>query len=269
MKILTKLLSAAACVAVLTVTGCRSYVDVPYLQNSDEVDLSASRQLYDAKIMPKDILTITVNCPEDANAARIFNLVTQTNDPTGRTTNQLYTSGSLQNYLVDNEGNIDFPMIGKLHIAGLTKTQLENLIADRVTGTYLKQRPIVVATLANYKVSVIGEVSKPGTYTASNGKINVFEALAAAGDLTIWGQRQNVKLIREAADGQKSIAVLNLNDANIINSPYYQLQQNDVIYVTPNKTKAKNSDIGSSTSLWFTSVSILVSMASLLYNILK
>ena len=90
-----------------------------------------------------------------------------------------------------------------------------------------------------------------------------------AGDLTIWGQRDQLKILRENAKGEKSIAYLNLNDANIINSPYYQLQQNDVVYVTPNKTKAKNSGVGTETSLWFTSTSILVSLVSLLYNILK
>lgn len=268
MKNFVKIFSVVACLTLLLATSCRSYVDVPYIQNSDSVDLTASRTLYDAKIMPKDILTITVNCPNEPKAAKIFNLITQTDNPNSQD-GSLYNSGRLQNYLVDNDGTIDFPMLGRLKVMGMTKGELENYIADKVSPEYLKERPIVVVRMANYKISVLGEVAKPGTYSVSNGKVNIFEGLAMAGDLTIWGQRQNVKLIREASDGQKSITVLNLNDANIINSPYYQLQQNDVIYVTPNKTKAKNSDIGSSTSLWFTSVSILVSMASLLYNILK
>jgi len=269
MKNLAKIFSAVAVLTILLATSCRSYVDVPYIQNSDSVDLSRSRTLYDAKIMPKDILTITVNCPEEPNAARIFNLVTQTNNPNNQGDNSLYSSGRLQNYLVDNEGTIDFPVLGRLKVGGMTVSQLEDYIAGRVTGTYLRNRPVVIVTMANYSITVLGEVTKPGTYTVTTGKVNIFEALSKAGDLTIWGQRQNVKLIREGADGQKSITVLNLNDANIINSPYYQLQQNDIIYVTPNKTKAKNSDIGTSTSLWFTSVSILISVASLLYNILS
>ena len=123
--------------------------------------------------------------------------------------------------------------------------------------------------MSNYKVSVLGEVARPGQYVATTGKINIFEALALAGDLTIWGQRDCVKIIRENEKGEKKIVPMNLNDANIINSPYYQLQQNDIVYVTPNKTKAKNSGVGSETSLWFTSTSILVSLTSLLYNILK
>ena len=152
---------------------------------------------------------------------------------------------------------------------GMTKTELEDMIAHKIQGEHTRDLPLVNVQMSNFKVSVLGEVAKPGQYTTTTGKINIFEALAMAGDLTIWGQRDQLKILRENAKGEKSIAYLNLNDANIINSPYYQLQQNDVVYVTPNKTKAKNSGVGTETSLWFTSTSILVSLVSLLYNILK
>ena len=131
------------------------------------------------------------------------------------------------------------------------------------------ETPIVTVRMANYKISVLGEVAKPGTFTVSNEKVNVLEALAMAGDMTIWGIRDNVKLIREDAAGKREIISLNLNDADIVTSPHYYLQQNDILYVTPNKTKAKNSDIGQSTSLWFSATSILVSIASLLVTIFK
>ena len=98
---------------------------------------------------------------------------------------------------------------------------------------------------------------------------SILEALAQAGDLTIYGVRDRVKLIREDASGQKEIYVLNLNDAGIVNSPYYYLQQNDIVYVEPNKVKARNSSVGATTSLWFTATSIVISLASLLYNVLK
>jgi polysaccharide export outer membrane protein len=123
--------------------------------------------------------------------------------------------------------------------------------------------------MSNYKISVLGEVASPGVFIISNEKVNIFEALALAKDLTIYGKRDAVKLIRENDKGEKEIVRLDLNDARIISSPYYYLQQNDIIYVEPNKAKAKNSDIGSSTSLWFTTVSIVISLASLMYNILK
>jgi polysaccharide export outer membrane protein len=134
---------------------------------------------------------------------------------------------------------------------------------------YLKEVPIVNVRMANYKISVLGEVAHPGTFSISNEKVNIFEALALAGDMTVWGVREDVKLIREDSNGERQVVSLNMNDADVINSDYYYLQQNDVVYVTPNKVKARNSDIGSATSLWFTAGSMLVSIASLLVNILR
>ena len=112
-------------------------------------------------------------------------------------------------------------------------------------------------------------MARPGSFTIGNEKVNVLEALAMAGDMTIYGVRDNVKLIREDVNGKREIITLDLNNAGIVTSPYYYLKQNDIIYVTPNKTKAKNSDIGNSTTLWVSSLSILVSIAGLLVNILK
>lgn len=257
--------------ALILVTGCQSYKKVPYLQNSNDVDLSLATKLYDAKIMPKDILTITVTCPKDPDAAAVFNLTVQSGNTTNSTNarNTFSTQIQMLPYLVTNEGYIDFPILGQIKVGGMTKEELENYIAGRIHGTHLKERPIVNVTMSNYKVSVLGEVAKAGMYTVSTGKVNVFEALAMAGDMTIYGNRSNVKIIRENADGKKIVAELDLKDANVISSPYYQLQQNDIVYVTPNKVKAKNSGIGSETSLWFTSTSILISLASLLYNILR
>ncbi len=131
------------------------------------------------------------------------------------------------------------------------------------------EKPIVAVRIPGYQISVIGEVARPGTFNVSREKITILEALAQAGDLTIYGQRKNVQLIREDSTGMKSIHYFDLTDANIINSPYFYLQQNDVVYVTPNKVKAQNSSVGSMTTLWFSATSILISLTSLLYNILK
>ena len=165
-----------------------------------------------------------------------------------------------------NDGNIDFPVLGYLHVGGLTKSEAENLIRENLKP-YLRETPIVSVRMSNYKISVLGEVARPGTFTVSNEKVNVLEALAMAGDMTIWGMRNNVKLVREDATGMREIILLDLNRADIITSPYYYLQQNDILYVTPNETKAKNSDIGQSTSLWFSATSILISAITLLINI--
>ena len=242
-------------------SGCSSYKKVPYLQDADAVNsLQQELPMYDAKIMPKDLLTITVNTT-DPEAAAPFNLTVQSSVNVARSTS-LTHQPTLQQYLVGNDGNIDFPVLGRLQVNGLTKSEAENLIREKL-GAYLKETPIVTVRMTNYKISVLGEVNRPGMFTINNEKVNIFEALALAGDLTIWGQRDNLKLIREDATGKREIITLNLNKSDIITSPNYYLQQNDILYVTPNKSKARNSDIGQSTPLWFNATNILVSIANL------
>ncbi len=258
-----------ALIAISTlITGCGSTKNVAYFKNSDTVDLAKSQMLYDARIMPKDILSITVSTT-DQEAAIPFNLTV----PTLQSASMKQSTTSqptLQSYIVDNEGNIDFPLIGQLHVGGLTKSEAEQLVLEKIRPFMnAAEIPIVTVRMINYKISVIGEVNRPGMFTVANEKINILEALAQAGDLTIYGVRDKVQLIREDATGKKEIHILNLNDANIINSPYYYLQQNDIIYVEPNKVKSQNSSVGSMTTLWFSATSILISLTSLLYNILQ
>ena len=245
-------------ICALLVSGCSSYKKVPYLNDSQEVSSQLQQlPMYDAKIMPKDLLSITVNTTDPAAAAP-FNLTVQTSGN---------GQSSLQQYLVSNEGTVDFPVLGSLHVSGLTKSEAENLIREKL-GAYLKETPIVTVRMTNYKISVLGEVASPGMFTINNEKVNIFEALALAGDLTIYGKRNNVKLIREDAAGKREVITLNLNKTDIITSPYYYLQQNDILYVTPNKTKARNSDIGEGTSLWFNATSILISIANIVVTYL-
>ena len=266
MKTLKKLLLFV--VASVLLAGCTSYKNVPYMQNPEVVNsYREDLPLYDAKIMPKDLLSITVNT-SDPQAAAPFNLTVQTPLNAALTNINTTTQPTLQQYLVNNKGEIDFPVIGRLKVGGLTKNEAEDLIREQLQP-YLKESPIVTVRMANYKISVLGEVNRPGTFTVGNEKVNILEALAMAGDMTVYGVRDNVKLIREDAKGKREIINLNLNNAELVVSPYYYLRQNDIIYVTPNKTKAKNSDIGSSTSMWISATSILVSLASLLATILK
>ena len=255
-------------VGALVFTSCTAPQNVAYLQNSDSVDFNRSQFLYDARIMPKDVLTITVNTVNPEAAAPFNLIVRSTLNSTNSSVNSY--SGSLQTYLVDNEGMIDFPVVGRLQVGGLTKSGCEQLIHDKIMK-YINaaENPVVTVRMSNYKISVLGEVARPGMFTVGNEKINILEALAQAGDLTIYGVRDKVKLIREDATGKKQIVTLNLNDANIISSPYYYLQQNDIVYVEPNKVKARNSTVGTTTTLWFSATSILISLTSLLYNILK
>lgn len=252
----------------LLIAGCTSYKNVPYLQNPEVVnELEKDLPMYDAEIMPKDLLSITVNATDPQSAAP-FNLTVQTPMNAALANINTTSQPTLQQYLVNNEGEIDFPVIGRLKVGGLTKNKAESLLRGKLKE-YLKEIPIVTVRMANYKISVLGEVTRPGSFTISNEKVNILEALAMAGDMTIYGVRDNVKLIREDTKGKREIINLNLNNAGIVTSPYYYLRQNDILYVTPNKTKAKNSDIGNSTTLWFSATSILVSIASLLATMLK
>ena len=262
-----------------TLASCQSYKRVPYLQSYESLtdkgykeivinEVNQQDTLYDARIQPKDLLSITVNT-SDPQAAAPFNLTMQTSINVAQANSTYVTSQpTLQQYLVNNEGEIDFPVIGKLKIGGLTKTAAEKLVREQLRP-YLKETPIVTVRMSNYKISVIGEVNHPGTFTISNEKVNSFEALAMAGDMTVYGIRDKVKLIREDNQGKREIITLNLNDSDIINSPYYYLQQNDILYVTPNKTISKNSGISNSTTIWISIVGTLVSLASLITTIIK
>ena len=263
-----KSIMALVAFSLLLLMSCSSSKNVAYIQNSDTVDFSRSGVLYDARIMPKDILMVTVNTV-NPEASAPFNLMVSAT-LRASSSQSLSSNRALQTYLVDNNGCIEFPVVGTLKVGGLTKSECEQLIHDKIRR-YLnaEENPIVTVRMSNYKISVLGEVNHPGMFTVNNEKINIFEALAQAGDLTIYGVRDRVRLIREDDKGQKNVYTLNLNDAEIINSPYYYLQQNDIIYVEPNKVKSRNSGIGQSTSLWLTATSILISLSSLLYNILK
>lgn len=258
-----------SCLFVLfLLASCQSYKKVPYLQDPEVVKQAVQQEtLYDARIMPKDQLTIMVSCTSPELAAP-FNLTSTGSVGMTAGSSQGASQSSQQTYLVDNEGNINFPVLGILKVGGLTKKEVEQMIVEKLKP-YIKETPIVTARMVNYKISVLGEVAGPGTFTISNEKVNLLEALAMAGDMTIYGMRNNVKLIREGADGKQQIITLDLNKAETLLSPYYWLQQNDIVYVTPNKAKARNSDISNSTSIWFSATSILVSLASLLVTIFR
>ena len=242
---------------LLLMTGCAGSKKVAYFQNIDTVSLAQSRGLYDARIMPKDMLSITISTI-DPEASQPFNL------------SMSNVQGSTPNYLVDNDGNINFPVVGNIHVVGLTKNECQNTIKDKILPYMSKtENPIVTVRMSSFRVTVDGEVGNPGVYPVTTEKMSIIEALAQAGDLTIYGKRDNVLLIREDAMGQKTAHRLNLNDANLFNSPYYYLQQNDIIYVEPNGVKAKNSSIGPSTILWFSFIGIATSLTSLIINILR
>ena len=252
--------------SLLLLASCTSYKKVPYMQNSSEwADVEQTIAVHEPRVMPNDMLSIIVSNPDNPTSSLAYNLIAS---PEIYRNQSLASQPTIQSYLVDTDGYVTMPNIGKVLVGGKTISEVEQCVFDRVKNSF-SSVPVVIVRFVDFKVSVLGEVAAPGTYTIKNGKVTLLEALALARDLTIYGQRENVKIVREAADGKRTIAEVNLNDVSLLNSPYYYLQQNDIVYVTPNESKAKNSDIGSSTSLWFSGTSILISLASLLYNILK
>ena len=252
---------------VLLFASCMSTKNVTYFQNKDKIDLSLSKHLYDAKIMPKDILQIQVfsMTPE---ASEPFNLLknTTTTSTTTSNTNQ----NSVFNYLVSNDGTIVMPIIGTVKVGGLSKNEAEGLIKSKIVPYMSESEKVVVhVRMMNYKYAILGGVKSPGLYTTQNEKVSILEAIAQAGDLTTFAYRDRIYLIRENNDGQKEYHQLNINDANIISSPYYSLQQNDVIYVEPRKTEARNAFISSNTSVWFSMASSLMSIATFIIALSK
>ena len=249
---------------LLLLSSCGSQKDIAYMQDGEYLKYTEQPPfLYDAHILPKDLLTITVHCSEPELAAP-FNLNGSLQSPatTGSTGNT-----PQQTYLVDNNGDIDFPILGKLHLGGLTKGAAETVICERLKA-FLKEEPIVNVRMVNYKFSVLGEVGKPNTFTVANEKVNVFEAPAMAGDMTIYGKRNNVKLLREDEQGRKEIVLLDLKDPGIVSSPYYYLQQNDILYVEPRKSKIRSSEMSAITP-WVSILSVLTSLTSLAVALFK
>ena len=259
----TALLSTL-CVAILMLASCSTVKDIAYFQNKIVNEPEAIDKHAGIVIQPKDMLSIVVSS-RNPELVAMFNLPVIS-----------YQAGSevvssagqqrLMGYVVDNNGQIDFPVLGPINVAGLTRWELSELIKKRLLDEGLLTDAVVTVEFMNFKVSVIGEVNGPGTFTIQGDKVTILQAISLARDLTIFGERENVTVIRER-DGQRIMYEINLCDVSMFNSPAYYLQQNDVVYVTPNKVKARNSDIGSATSLYFSATSILISMISLLYNI--
>ena len=211
-------------------------------------------------IRPGDALTIFVSAL-DQEAVVPYNIPTAVFATPG--SNQVTTTPTLQYYVVDEEGFIEFPVLGKLQLLGLKRTEAEAMIKEKLAAQVTN--PLVQVNIVNARVSVLGEVARPGQISMSNRRLTILDALAAAGDLTPYGRRDNVLITREI-DGKLEIARLNLRSSDIYTSPYYYLQQNDVVYVSPNKVRAINS---ANASLWFSLVSTMASAATVVVTVVN
>lgn len=262
-------------VSVLLLSGCKASQEITYLQGAGKaavMDSTNMAPIPDAIIKKGDLMTITVNSltPE---LARPFNLSLVPTTGMGEYSQTNATamssgSGGLQNYLVDNQGFINFPLIGKISVEGMTKIALSEKIKSLIYPRYITEEPIITIRFVDFSISVLGEVARPGTFKINNESCTLLEAIALAGDLTISGKRDNVLLIRQAGNLRESVR-LDLRDKNLINSPYYFLQQDDVLYVQPNDVKARSAKIGTAESLSLSAVSTLISITTLIISIVK
>lgn len=193
---------------------------------------------YELALKPDDLIAISVHS-NNPDATAVFNmggsLIQTPQAPTDISSANTNTSTEMVNsYLVDKHGTIDFPVLGQLNIEGLTVSELKDTLKARL-NQYLQQ-PIVNIRLLNYKITVLGEVLRPATYNVPSERITIVDAIGMAGDLTIYGKRENVLLVREE-NGKRKFIRLNLNSSNIFQSPYYYLKQNDIVYIEPNKAR--------------------------------
>lgn len=262
-----KLLSViSACAALLC--SCSVAKQVPYFQDilSDST-LAIIPAPETIVLQPQDKISILVNS-RDPQLMTLFNLPVIQKYIGSE--NQSLNGNNLAGYTLDQNGDIDFPVLGKLHIAGMTREQASAYIKDRLVSENLIKDPVVTVEFMNLNVAVLGEVNKPGRYSIDKDQITILDALSMAGDLTIYGLREKVTVMRQ--DGNKQqIYEVNLTSAkDVFSSPVYYLQQNDVIYVEPNKMRANQATVNGnsflSSSFWVSVASLLVSLGVLIFN---
>lgn len=253
----------------LFLSGCTAIERTAYIQdieNDKAVSVAYEQQI---RIKPYDRLTVVVSS-KDPELAAPFNVMTSynslSNSPVGQT--NVSSSQGLQVRTVDKDGNLYMPIIGNVPSVGKTRTELADLIAKMIiNGGYISDAAVNIQ-FADMKVFVMGEVARPGQFDVTRDQITILEALAMAGDMTIYGNRANVTVVRKEA-GQTKTYVVNLLDKNCFASPAYYLQQGDVIYVQPKKQRAASGEINQNRSFWISIVSTLISAASLVVTITK
>ncbi len=249
---------------IVTLSACTASKKVPYFKNAENESIE-STGIPEPKIYKNDQITILINTPTP-EASASFNMMITPSQFSGTSLNM---TQNIPVYIVDSEGYINFPILGKIYVNGKTRKETEQIIKESIYPKYIKEEPIITIRYVNFNISVLGEVNKPGSFNITNEKVTILEALARAGDLTIYGKRENVLLIREDENGQKETVRLNLQDKNLLNSQYYYLKQNDVLYVQTNKTKSRASAVSSAESLTVSLTSTLISLTSLLVTIYK
>ena len=254
---------------VLLFFSCKPREDIVYYQNINDLAGTEKANTYEIKIQPDDLLMIIVSA-DDRESAIPFNLSSVSvplamNVNSGGMINAMGQE-TMQSYLVDAAGTIDFPILGKLQVGGLSRSDVMQLLETKITK-YIKN-PIINIRLMNFKVSVQGEVMVPGTYPVNSDRVTLIEAISMAKDLTIYGKRDNILVIREV-NGVKTFNRVDITQADFINSPYYYLAQNDVVYVEPNKTRINGAAVGANTGVIISITSLVITLITLIVTTSK
>ena len=243
-------------------TSCGTPKDIVYFQDAGNYEAYKNANKNEVVISRDDLLAIMVNS-QATEAALPFNLPLANYYVGG----EGYGQPRVLGFLVDKDGYIDYPVLGKIQVEGLTRSDLRDLIKEKLISEGLLKDPIITVNFLNFKISVIGEVNRPGTFNVSGERITLLEALSMAGDLTIYGRRDRVAVKREMKD--KSIILYHdLRSTEIFKSPCYYLQQNDIVYVEPNKRRAQQSEINQNNSVgvWLSIISVILTATSVIIS---
>lgn len=252
----------------LLMCSCSTPKEISYFQDLRYGDTTlAVTGATEIQIQPKDKLSIIVSS-QDPRLTNLFNLPIISQQVGVEST---YSQNrGLSGYTVDAQGYIDFPVLGRVHVQGLTREQVSKNIKQQLTDQNLVKDPVVTVEFMNLTVSVMGEVNKPGRYNIDKDRITILDALSMAGDLNIYGKRENVLVLRSEGGMQHSYTVNLCNAGDVYSSPVFYLKQNDIVYVEPNATKARQSTVNGnnvrSTSFWISLASLLTSVAVLIFK---
>lgn len=266
--------------AALLLSSCSTPKNITYFPELNTGSIVQAERMLEIRVKPEDKLSIVVST-QDPSLSSLFNLLTVQNRA-GGTTSSTKTVGNASNssngqvsfYTVDSYGDINFPVLGKIHIAGLTREQIAEKIADELMKADLVKDPIVTVEFANTGISIIGEVKSPGRYEFNKDRLTIVDAIAMAGDLTMNGLRENILVMRNLGNGrQEAYRVNMLNAQELASSPAFYLQQDDLIYVEPNdKAKRETTPNGNTPytpSFWVSMGSFGVTIATLIITLTK
>lgn len=246
---------------VVLLNACNTEKKILYLQDLAINQAETVAAAHDISVRPKDRISILVSS-KDQEMVELFNLKRSQGMNTGGNSTQL-------GYTVDSDGCIDFPVLGKLNVSGMSREAIQRYIKERLTSANLVKDPIVTVDFQNLQYAVIGEVGKPGRYDITKDQVTLLDAISQAGDLSITGRRDNVLVVR-TADGKRTSFQVDLRSKALFASPVYYIQQDDIIYVQPNKIRAGQSGVNDnslkSISLWMSIITFITSMGVLLFN---